>query len=630
MRSEQQRFALEHAQSETERTSLATKLREVEEESDLVRREHQSAVLDVARLTEREALLEANLNEELATRSALEQAITDSRAALRDAEQRHSQTLATAARDHAARLARFGDERAQAAAKYASLEAQLQEIEQARDLARNEHQSAFADLARLTEHAAAEQQAAAAVQADLEARLSGANETIEGLQYTLAETRSTAADTERLLNEEAIALRASSLMDAARFNDRLEEQRQELEGRLVGELERLTREHAAVLATRDKDAEQLRADNHQLFQKAPLAMFRCTRDGALTDANGMLTTLVGRSTAELRGANFAVTVFESPHDLSSLIERCLDSTGSEATETTWWHKDGSRLLVRLFACAISSDLIDLGVEDLTPVRVLQDRLEQAHRMEAVGRLAAEVGVTCGNLLRGIHRDAQQWLLRDGEPMASPQRADMLLEEITRAAGLLQHLAAYGEEESQRPAVVELGTVVRDMAPVLKRVAGDAVDVQLPGASGPLNVDAGAERIQRLLVMLAGYGRDRMPFGGRLKIELGTVVVDRHFIAKHPNVRVGSHALITVTESRRAARARGLLQLDDPESRPGSPGRAPVQASLDLGTLQELVGQCGGHLWMTAQPLGDMVVKIRLPLQTTYGQPAEPTSDSEDS
>ena len=35
--------------------------------------------------------------------------------------------------------------------------------------------------------------------------------------------------------------------------------------------------------------------------------------------------------------------------------------------------------------------------------------------------------------------------------------------------------------------------------------------------------------------------------------------------------------------------------------------------MDFGTLQGLVGGCGGHLWMTLQPEGELVAKIRLPL-----------------
>ena len=196
----------------------------------------------------------------------------------------------------------------------------------------------------------------------------------------------------------------------------------------------------------------------------------------------MLRMLLGRRSAEeLRGADLAALVFESPNDLSWLIERCLGSGGKESTETTWRRKDGSRLLVRLSARATSPDLIECGVEDLTPIRVLNDRLSEAHRMEAVGRLATEVAVTCGNLLGGVQQNAQQWLMTDGSNVASRHHGEMLLEEISRAAGLLRQFAAYGDEESRSPAAVELRTVVRDVAPVLKRIAGDGVEVQLPAA-----------------------------------------------------------------------------------------------------------------------------------------------------
>src|SRR4029453_15804663 len=111
----------------------------------------------------------------------------------------------------------------------------------------------------------------------------------------------------------------------------------------------------------------------------------------------------------------------------------------------------------------------------------------------------------------------------------------------------------------------------------------------------------------------------MPLGGRLKIELGRIVVDRHFAAKHPHVRLGPHALVTVTESRHATRTNGPLEVHENEAGSSSRGES-VQTGVDLGTLQELVAECGGHLWMTVEPVGDMVVKIRLPLVTSYTEP----------
>jgi hypothetical protein len=117
----------------------------------------------------------------------------------------------------------------------------------------------------------------------------------------------------------------------------------------------------------------------------------------------------------------------------------------------------------------------------------------------------------------------------------------------------------------------------------------------------------------------------MPFGGQLRIELGTIEVDREFTARYPNVRLGSHALITVTENRRAAGEDGLVSLRDGSDKKSIGGKPAHRPGVDLRTLQGLVGECGGHLWMKVQPLGDMVAKIRLPLLTSHDQALQHTT-----
>jgi hypothetical protein len=181
----------------------------------------------------------------------------------------------------------------------------------------------------------------------------------------------------------------------------------------------------------------------------------------------------------------------------------------------------------------------------------------------------------------------------------------MFDDIGRAVGFLQELAACSEEQARTPMLVDLNTLVRDLEPVLKNVVGADVEVALRDTSTPLNVDVNTERIERLLVNLASYGRGRMPAGGRLRIELGTSVVDRHFSAKHPNVRLGLHALITVTETRPPA--------GEEDGQSGPRTRKAARHGVDFATLQGLVSDCGGHLWMKVHPLGEMVAKIRLPL-----------------
>jgi hypothetical protein len=226
----------------------------------------------------------------------------------------------------------------------------------------------------------------------------------------------------------------------------------------------------------------------------------------------------------------------------------------------------------------------------------------------------------GPLLAGLRTnltmiDYRGYGRSSGVPTVTAMKTDALaafdylheksFDDIGRAVGFLQELAVCGEEQARTPMLVDLNTLVRDLEPVLKNVVGADVEVALRDTSTPLNVDVNTERIERLLVNLASYGRGRMPAGGRLRIELGTSVVDRHFSAKHPNVRLGLHALITVTESRSAA--------GQDDAQPQHHKRRASRPGVDFATLQGLVSECGGHLWMKVHPLGELVAKIRLPL-----------------
>jgi hypothetical protein len=166
--------------------------------------------------------------------------------------------------------------------------------------------------------------------------------------------------------------------------------------------------------------------------------------------------------------------------------------------------------------------------------------------------------------------------------------------------------------------VNLQRVLRDLEPVLKRVAGNDIKLVLPKASPALNVDVEPERVERVLVNVASYARERMPHGGRLNIELATIIVDRRFVAKYPDVRPGDHVLITITEVRGTAHTGLPTGLPD-DSAAAASRSAPEKPGVDLGALLSLLGDCGGHLWMSAEPPGNMVLKIHLPRPASDGQ-----------
>jgi hypothetical protein len=239
---------------------------------------------------------------------------------------------------------------------------------------------------------------------------------------------------------------------------------------------------------------------------------------------------------------------------------------------------------------------------------LRQRIELAHRMEAVGRLASEAAAACGNLLADVHQNVQQWLMAFTGDMVARQRAELVLDDVTRAAGLIRQLSGYVDENGRVPRDVDLSAIIRDLEPVLRRVAGQDVEFRLPEDIPAVRLGLSSERVDRLLVNLASYGRERMPEGGRVTIDFATVDVDRESAARHTNLRPGAYALITMTKSR--PRDREQMQNSTVQRPRGRSGRTP---GVELGTLQAQVGECGGHLWMTIDPQGDIVSKLYLPL-----------------
>jgi PAS domain S-box-containing protein len=508
-------------------------------------------------------------------------------------------------RDHAHQEERAGMERARLAleadlargrAEYAALETALEQTRSAAEdtlarlsTERAQERSTFEALVRERD---AELRDRAARQQSSEERAAAALTALEHRLQLAAETHRVDAATIAQLQQSSAAL-TRNLEQVNRERDVLN-----LQADRVPELER--------------QLNALHAQQRRQFVETPVSMCRCRPDGAVTHVNQALARLLGYATPDaVPTRDFGEAIFDSKDELPWLLNRCLASRATQSIETTWKKRDGRRIVVRVFALPVAAGAIDLVAEDVTRVRALEEQLRNAQRMEAVARYGSEVAATCGSLLRHVKQEGQEWLARV-ESDTTRYQGELLFHEVTRAAGFLEHFAAYGNEEKDAPVLVDVTTLLRDLAPVLRRVAGDNIELVVSQPHTPLNLDVEAKRVERMLINVAAYGRERMPFGGRLKIEVASVVVNREFVARYPNVRPGAHVLLTVSEVRAVPR-RDLP--DTVESAPAvaaSQSRPADNPGVDLGTLQTLVSDCGGHLWMMAEPSGNMVLKIHVP------------------
>ena len=562
--------------------------------------------------------------------------LRENEAALERAHQQASRDRQAAIDAGAAQQAAFDEELAQATAKYEVLAQQLLDAE-----AKGQRAARDADT-RLA-HAAAQ---ATDQAARFEARLSQEASERQAIERELAQEREASEQAQRRFTDGVTEIRERGHEHARQLEERAARERAEWEATLadqrtrIGQLQREVDVARQSLAAREDEIKRLQAANEtqranldraraaadadlaklrgesaalqdelddlvHRFDAAPASMCRCAADGTVKLASRTLAKLLGYATAEdLRRVDLATAVFTSGDELHWLIDRCRSSRSAQSIETTWAKKDGSRIIVRLVATAASDGGIDLAADDITTVKALQEKLNHAQRLEAVARLGSEVAVTCENLLKDVNKGVEEWLPRiDNDVMR--YQGERLVADLSRARGFLRELTLYGDKQKHASPLVGVDNVLQDLASVLKRVAGDHIALVLPKDPKPLNLDVDTEQTERIFVNVAAFARQRMPFGGRLLIEISPAVVHRDFVEKHPDVRPGPHVLFTVTEQASAAPP----ELTAPETTVEQTHHRP---GLDLGVLQSLVAESGGHLWIAAEPSGDMVLKIHLP------------------
>jgi|GEM_PF-2895778 len=168
------------------------------------------------------------------------------------------------------------------------------------------------------------------------------------------------------------------------------------------------------------------------------------------------------------------------------------------------------------------------VSDTTERNVLKEQLVEAQRYEAIAQLAGGVAHDFNNLLTIILGYSD--VLMETFPEGSPEHEDVsAIYQAGHHAGVITNqLLTLSRNQVVRPVVVPVATTVRDLLPMLRRLAGDHIDVVLEAeaaadyeagsASEPaIEIDAG--QLEQVVFNLVLNSRDAMPDGGTIGIRV---------------------------------------------------------------------------------------------------------------
>jgi two-component system, cell cycle sensor histidine kinase and response regulator CckA len=246
--------------------------------------------------------------------------------------------------------------------------------------------------------------------------------------------------------------------------------------------------------------------------------------------------------------------------------------------------------------------------DITERSRLEGELQQARKMDAIGRLAGGVAHDFNNLLMVISSYGE--LMLDSLSAKHPLRRNVqeIMAASRRATDLTRQLLAFGRKQVQALQYLDLNSMIHDISRMLLRIIGEDIEfVFVPGADIGV-VRADPIQIEQVVMNLAGNARDAMPHGGKLTIETIGIKLDEVYLQKHAMVPAGEYVLLVVTDTGGGISAQHLPHIFEPfYTTKGSEGNG-----LGLATVYGIVKQSAGFVWVYSEAGMGATFKIYLP------------------
>jgi PAS domain S-box-containing protein len=245
-------------------------------------------------------------------------------------------------------------------------------------------------------------------------------------------------------------------------------------------------------------------------------------------------------------------------------------------------------------------------------RALQDQLQRARRLESVGQLAGGIAHDFNNIL-GVIMNYAEFVADELKPGS---RAHGDVEEIRRAAeraaALTRQLLIFSRREVVKPEILYMREVVGELKNLLQRALGERIELTTRFCAEPAPIEIDPGQLEQVLVNLAVNGRDAMPDGGRLVIEVDRVELDEEYALMHPDTDPGHYVCLKVSDEGVGMDTETADRVFEPFFTTKEEG-----TGLGLATVYGIVTGAGGRLDVYSEPGIGTTIKAHLPIAANW-------------
>jgi CheY-like chemotaxis protein len=233
-----------------------------------------------------------------------------------------------------------------------------------------------------------------------------------------------------------------------------------------------------------------------------------------------------------------------------------------------------------------------------PAEATDAQVHRARSMEVVGQLTGGIAHDFNNILTVISGTIAILAEAVADRPDLAAIAELIDQAATRGADLTAHLLAFARSQRSRPCEVDVNSLLRDAARLLRPILGAQIEIEIAIEPAPADVALALvdpHQLMTAILRLAIDARDAMPQGGSVSFRADRAVVAKR--AAGGGAAAGEYVVIAIS-------ACGYrISADDPET-----------AFVDLGA-EECGRLFSGHIEISRETGHGTTVRIYLPWAT---------------
>jgi two-component system, cell cycle sensor histidine kinase and response regulator CckA len=364
----------------------------------------------------------------------------------------------------------------------------------------------------------------------------------------------------------------------------------------------------AVALSRSRTESELEQSSVRLqafLDNAPTAIFlKDHPDGRYVVGNAGLgevcgmeaEALFGRTDEELFGPELAAALRENDHEVASSRrpQQFVERAGGRVFQSVKFPLLDEAGAVRGVG-GVALDITE-QLETEAERQRLEDRLRQSERLESVGQLAGGIAHDFNNLLAVIANFAGFVAAEVPPGSALADDVQQIITATDRAGELTRRLLQFSRRQPSMPEVLDAGAILGEVEQLLGRTLGEHITVRTAREDGLWQVVADRGQLEQVLMNLAINGRDAMPGGGVLRVELRNESADAGPVDADGEPMEGRFVRLTVADTGAGMSAEVAARALEPffTTKPSGLG-----TGLGLSSVYGIVTQAGGALELSS-------------------------------